>query len=164
MPFIQVGGWKGGQRSVNPVFAEIDQDDLERVSQYKWSQNKTSSPHTTYAHSNTGGKKIHLHRFIMGLGDYSIDTRIIDHIDGNGLNNKKENLTVCDNQYNSQSFRSHHGNRGTGCVYYDNSMKRIKRWKAQITINGIKHQQRFETEQEAWGWINSLVQPIIQNT
>lgn len=157
MPFIQVGGWRGGQRTVNPVFAEIDEEDVERVSAYQWSKNTQSSPHTIYAQTITGGKKLHLHRFIMGLGDYQDDKRIIDHKDGNGLNNKKENLTICDIQYNSQSIRRHHGNRGIGCVYFDTSMKRVKRWKACYTVNGVRHQKRFLTEQEAKDWIQTLL-------
>jgi hypothetical protein len=156
MPLIQVGGWRTGQRIVTPVFAEIDEDDVEKVSKYKWGQNKVSSKHTKYAQSNTGGKKIHMHRLIMGLGDYIDDKRIIDHKDGNGLNNKKENLVICDTLYNSQSFRSHHGTRNVGYVYLDTSMKRIKRWKACFTLNGVRHQKRFLTEQEACDWINNI--------
>jgi len=156
MPFIQIGGHRGGTRTVEPVFAEIDEEDIERVSQYKWTQNKQSNKYTIYAHTNTGGKKLHLHRFIMGLADYKDDKRIIDHKDGNGLNNKKENLIVCDIIYNSQSIRRHHGTRNIGCVYYDTSMKRVKRWKACIVIMGKKYQQRFESEEEAKSYIESL--------
>ena len=156
MPVIQVGGYRGGQRRVEPVFAEVDDDDLERVSQYKWSQNKESNKHTTYAKTYVNGRWLHLHRFIMGLGDYKDDKRIIDHKDGNGLNNKKENLVICDTLYNSQSFRRHHGNNNVGIVYYDTSGKRVKRWKACIVINKVKHQQRFLTEQEGKDWITHL--------
>ena len=157
MPLIQVGGWRGGSRATEPVFAEVDEEDVERVSKYQWSKNTHSSRHTTYAQTITGGKKVHLHRFIMGLGDYQEDKRIIDHKDGNGLNNKKENLTICDILYNSQSFRSHHGTRGIGCVDFDRSMKRVKRWRACIVIDGVRHQQRFLTEQEAKDWIQTLI-------
>jgi hypothetical protein len=157
MPLIQVGGHRGGQKRVDPVFAEVDEDDLERVSQYQWGPNNVSSPHTTYAFTRTGGQKLHLHRFIMGLGDYKDDKRIVDHKDGNGLNNKKDNLTICDNLYNSQSFRRHHGETNVGCVYYDTSMTRIKRWKGCITLLGLVHQRRFGTEQEGKDWIASLV-------
>jgi len=154
MTTIQVGGHRGGRRQVKPLFAEVDEEDVERVSQYKWGQNKDSSRHTTYAQTIVNGRKVHLHRFIMGLGDYKDDKRIIDHKDGNGLNNKKENLTICDTLYNSQSFRRHHGNGNVGCVYYDTSMKRVKRWKAHVTLNGVRHQCRFVTEQEAKDWIS----------
>jgi hypothetical protein len=156
MPLIQVGGWRGGQRKIEPVFAEIDDDDLERVSHRQWSPNTSSSKHTTYAQTILNGKKIHLHRFIMGLGDFKDDKRIVDHKDGNGLNNKKDNLVICDNLYNSQSFRRHHGENNVGLVYFDTSMKRVKRWRATITLMGVRHHKRFLTEQEAKGWITEV--------
>jgi len=159
MPTIQVGGHRGGQRRTNPVLAEVDDDDLDRVSQYCWSKNTSSSHHTLYAQTIINGRKVHLHRFIMGLGDFKDDKRIVDHRDGNGLNNKKENLTICDTLYNSQSFRRHHGNGNVGCVYLDTSMKRVKRWRGCVTLNGVKHQRRFATEQEARDWVSQ--QPML---
>ena len=156
MPTIQVGGHRGGSRAVEPLFAEVDDDDLERVSAFKWCINSDSNPHTKYAQTHTGGKKLHLHRFIMGLGDYATDKRIINHKDGNGLNNKKSNLEICDTLYNSQSFNRHHA--PSGCVSYDTSMKRVKRWRACITIYKTKHQARFETEEEAWAWISEQLE------
>jgi hypothetical protein len=158
MPTIQIGGHRGGRRRVEPKYAEVDEEDLERVSQYCWGQNNESNKHTTYAQTNMNGRRVHLHRFIMGLGDYKDDKRIVDHKDGNGLNNKKENLVICDTLYNSQSFRRHHGECNVGVVYYDTSMKRVKRWRACITLNGIRQQRRFLTEQEGRDWIASLIQ------
>ena len=158
MPTIQVGGHRGGNRAVTPVYSEIDEDDLERVSKYKWGQNNNSNPNTLYATSNTNGKKIHLHRFIMGLGDYKDDKRIVNHIDCNGLNNKKSNLEICDILYNSQSFRRNNEFSNVGSVYYDTSMKRLKRYKASIVINKVKQSKRFLTEAEGYEWINRIVE------
>lgn len=155
MPFIKIGGHRGGSRTVEPLYAEVDEDDYEKVNNYKWGINIQSSNHTQYAHTRTGGCKLHLHRFIMGLKDYKDDKRIVNHKDGNGLNNKKENLEICDHSYNSQSFRCI--NKNKGFVYYDTSMKRLKRWKAQITINKITYQQRFETEEDAKQWLINRV-------
>ena len=151
---IQVGGHRGG----TPIYADIDEEDFERINKYNWSKNTTSNPYTTYAKTKTKtiGTK-HLHRVIMGLGDYKDDKRIINHIDGNGLNNIKSNLEICDVLYNNQSFRRHHGKANVGVVYYDTSMKRIKRWKAQITINKITHTKRFLTEQEGKDFIKSVL-------
>jgi hypothetical protein len=154
MPTIQVGGHRGGSRAVAPVLAEIDEEDMELVSKYQWSKNTGSSQHTTYAISITGGKKQHMHRLIMGLGDYKDDKRIVNHIDGNGLNNKKSNLEICDTLYNSQSFRRHHGS--IGCVYLDTSMQRVKRWKVVFVVNKTRQQKRFETELEAREWLGDL--------
>jgi len=154
---IQVGGHRGGTRTTEPVFAEIDDEDFEKVSKYTWSKNTQSNSHTTYAQTTTGGKRIHLHRLIMGLGDYSEDKRIINHIDGNGLNNKKSNLEICDTLHNSQSFRRHHGDNNIGCVYFDTSMKRVKRWRAIVVVNKKKYQARFATKEEGQEYIDNII-------
>ena len=156
MPEIQVGGHKRGSKIFT---AEIDEEDLEKVKAFKWTALKGGSKYTTYAQTYTGGKRMILHRFLMGLGDYKDDKRIIDHKDGNGLNNKKENLTICDSLYNAQSFRRHHGNRNIGNVRHDptGANTRTKEWRAVIKINGVKHDRRFVTEQECRDWIKSLI-------
>lgn len=158
MPRIQIGGFRGGKKAIEPMYAEVDEDDVERLSKYKWGQNNQSNPHTSYAFTRTGGEKLIMHRFIMGLGSYNDDKRIIDHKDGNGLNNKKENLTICDCLYNSQSFRRHNAN--VGSVSIDKSMKRVKRWKAHMIINGVRHQKRFLTEEEARAYIVSITPTV----
>ena len=108
--------------------------------------------HTVYEKKPDGGfkyvKRIHIHRLIMGLGDYNEDKRMINHIDGNGLNNQKSNLEICDAMYNSQSFRQPH-RKAVGMVGYDTSMKRLKRWRFMMTINGKRHSKRFLTKEEA---------------
>jgi hypothetical protein len=147
---IQVGGWRNSEQ----FSALIDAEDYEKVREFKWSANKASNTHTTYAHCwtlNTG--KIHLHRVIMGLGDYLTDKRMINHINGNGLDNRKANLEICDARYNSQSYRCR---RNFGCVYFDTSMTRKKRYRAIVVLDGVKHQQRFVTEEEANNWLRSL--------
>lgn len=157
MPQIQIGGHRGGKRQTTPVYAEIDDEDVEMVGAYQWSKNNASSKHTTYAQTGTGDTKQHMHRMIMRLGNFKDDKRIINHIDGNGLNNRKSNLEICDILYNSQSFRRHHGDHNIGLVYFDTSMTRLKRWRGSIVINKIKHHKRFMTEQEAHDFIKLKV-------
>lgn len=156
MPQIQIGGHQSRTKE-KQTFSEVDEEDVERLSKYKWHINSSSSHNTLYGQTNTGGKKIHLHRFIMGLGDYKDDKRIINHIDGNGLNNCKANLEICDTLYNSQSFRRHHGNRNVGSVCIDTSGKRIKKWRGHIIINKIKYQKRFLLEEEAHQYIKDIL-------
>ena len=161
MPLIQLGGHRQGMRYIEPVFAEIDEDDYERVSNYNWSQNNQSNRNTIYARTREGNHWLHLHRFIMGLEEYNKDKRVINHIDGNGLNNKKENLEICDSLYNSQSIRRR-GNQGL--VYLDTSGKRIKKWRASIVLFKKKYTQRFETQEEAQAYIDEIIRTSSNGT
>lgn len=82
--------------------AIIDLCDIERCSTLKWYMRK--SRNTNYAMTTINGKKIFLHRFILnysGLDD-------IDHIDRNGLNNKRTNLAICSH---SDNLRNQHVSR-----------------------------------------------------
>ena len=153
MPHLQVGGHKGGK----VYWAFVDDEDFERVNQYKWTYNNQSSNHTTYAYCRTKADgKLLLHRFIMGLGNWKTDKRIINHKNGNGLDNRKENLEVCSNMYNSQSFRQPN-RKNIGLIYYDTSMKRVKRWRVCLTVDGEKHHTRFETEEEARQYLATIL-------
>jgi len=130
----------------------IDDEDYDKVKGYSWRINDRSNLHTFYARHTVYDKqkyikRISIHRLIMGLGDYNDDKRQVNHIDGNGLNNHKSNLEICDAIHNSQSFRQ--VNRKSGMIYEDMSMKRLKRWRFCMTVNGKSHSKRFKTKEEA---------------
>lgn len=85
-------------------FALVDDDDYDVLKDYQW--HVVPSRKTFYA-SRTGIKRfgekatVNMHRQILRLEDKNIQA---DHIDGNGLNNQKYNLRVCNhrqNQHNS---------------------------------------------------------------
>lgn len=129
----------------------IDDEDYDKIKHLNLTLNHTSNKNTYYCksiiyHKCKYVKKLHIHRVIMGLGDYKDDKRIIHHIDGNGLNNHKSNLEICNIMYNSQSIRRI-GN--VGYINYDTSMTRLKRWRFQIKVMGKRHSKRFLTKEEA---------------
>ena len=87
--------------------AIVDNEDYQYLVQWKWYARKNRT--TWYAIRSMylgGGKQnrkiilIYMHRLIMGLKHG--DKRVIDHIDRNGLNNQKRNLSVCSNGANIQ--------------------------------------------------------------
>ena len=149
----------------------IDEDDYDKIKELNLTLNDRSNPHTFYAKHRvnklekildepevlTNGKTrikvykyektIHIHRLIMGLDDYKKDKRIVNHINGNGLDNRKENLEISNALHNSQSCNC--PNKPKGVIYYDNSGKRKKRWRFCITVNKKRHSKRFETKEEA---------------
>ncbi len=88
-------------------------------------------------------EKTHLvHRLVAQafLDNYSNNLQV-DHIDGNGQNNKLENLRMVTNQQN-------HFNRTTAKGYCWN--KKAEKWMARIALNGKnKYLGLFNTEAEA---------------
>ena len=134
----------------------IDDEDYDLIKNYNWRLNNKSNKYTYYAHcmiydKSKYIKSIHIHRLIMGLGDYKNDKRIVNHINGNGLDNRKVNLEICNHMYNSQSINKPH--QSFGSVSFCKTEKRKKRWRACITLFGISYSKRFITKQEALMWI-----------
>ena len=105
------------------LFAAVDDADYERVSKYKWCAVDCGRARKLwYAWSSKVG---YMHRFITGMTNGGVT----DHIDRNGLNNKRENLrevTQQQNCWNNTPVRNKSGYKG---VYWDAVQKK---WKAQI--------------------------------
>jgi hypothetical protein len=80
-------------------YAAVDAADFQRVNRYKWCLSR--SGHQLYAQRRTGGRTIRMHQFIMNPPK----GRVVDHVDGNGLNNRRENLRICTRQQNAWNCR-----------------------------------------------------------
>lgn len=105
-------------------YALIDEEDWERINSYKW--RIKSSSNTEYAQTGDS-KSVFLHRFIMSPPN----NKEIDHINGNGLDNRKKNLRICTRSQNiiNRKFDNKTGYRGV--KWY----KPYKKWTAVITKN-----------------------------
>lgn len=75
-----------------------------------------------------------LHRLIAGCPE----GMVVDHVNGNGLDNRRENLRICSQQQNLRNRKIHKNNRsGFKGVYYDSGCTR-RPWRAEIRANGKK--------------------------
>jgi HNH endonuclease len=126
--------------------ALVDDVDYPAVSQFKWHAQR--APNTFYALRKlpkVGGKsrRISLHRFLLG------GVRRIDHRDGDGLNNRRENLrpaTTSQNAWGRCRKRAGASSKYRG-VCWETS---LQRWRADIEIRGKKlNLGRFVYEVEA---------------
>lgn len=100
---------------------------------------------------NGAQTQIAMHRFLMNPSN----GRLIDHIDGNGLNNRRNNLriaTVAQNNYNkSVAKRNVTGFKGVG--FY----KKRGDYVASIKVNGRSiHGGYFPTKEQAAERYNEL--------
>ena len=123
-------------------FALIDEEDVDRVSQYNWYVGK--GKHTHYAHHKSKESFL-LHRFVTNAPD---DVQV-DHINSNGLDNRKTNLRFCNNGQNSAASRKRQGTRSKyRGVVFDSTAS--CKWKARVYDNGKQIVLgRFSSEEEA---------------
>ncbi len=82
-------------------FAIVDEEDYEWLCQYKWHASKKGR--TWYAASQRSKKRLTMHRVILNAPK----GLVVDHINHNGLDNRKENLRLCTYAQNSQNSRPH---------------------------------------------------------
>ena len=129
----------------------IDDEDYEKFSKHKWRINHCRNNKYCLAHNFINGKpnELKLHRFLMGLEKG--DKRMINHKDGNGLNNTRSNLEICNNLYNSQSINT---KRNFGCIIIEKN--RLKKYRATVIINKKIYWKRFYTKEEAQAYLNGL--------
>ena len=133
------------------VHSIIDTEDLPKIKGLSWHAGwvKTSQRYRAEAGATINGKRVivRMHRVIMGL-EYG-DKRVVDHVDGNQLDNRKNNLRIC-NRSNNGMNRGKNRNNKSGLKGVSWDRFRVK-WVAQLMVNG-KHVfvGRFYTKEEAY--------------
>jgi len=109
--------------------ALVDDEDYDELNKFKWYAHKDHNWERWYVvrheYVNRKQKTILMHQQITGFKH-----KMIDHVDRDGLNNKKSNLRPCTQSQNAKN-RSMLKNNTSGLrgVHYD---KKRKKWIAQI--------------------------------
>lgn len=115
-------------------FALVDDDDFEWLSQWNWYfiDGGYAARSTMKGKKNGGEKKMYyMHRQILNppVGF------LVDHIDGNRLNNQRYNLRACLPSGNSRNRKLRCDNTSG----YKGVLATANRWRATIGINGKSH-------------------------
>jgi hypothetical protein len=142
------------------LIVEIDDADWDLVKHIRW-RLKQSSPRakayaTNYRVQENGGKQVltFMHRLILGIEDKSI---LVDHIDGNGLNNKRSNLRACSHAQNTRNAKIRIDNptgvRNVGIWRKKNGWSI---YTATVTGNGVKKKRYFKDLNEAAKWAEEV--------
>jgi len=80
------------------LYALVDDEDYTVINRFNWYTHHQGHSKTSYAFTTILGKKIHMARFIVG----SLRSRhVIDHVNRNGMDNRKTNLRICTVKQNS---------------------------------------------------------------
>ena len=114
----------------------FDTEDFDLIKDYTWRLDMDGYIRTQIV-IGSKHKVIKAHRLIMGFPE----SLLIDHINHNTLDNRKENLRIVTNKINQHNQKSSKG-------YSWN--KQVKKWKAGIRVNNkLLFLGYFETEAEA---------------
>ena len=114
-------------------FASFDDEDAATILQHKW--HAVRGGHTFYAATKVGGKRVLLHRMLMNLEIG--DPMMVDHKDGDGLNNKRTNLRVVDALLNQRNRKANSNNSSGvhGVIFRENHGK-AGAWVATAVRDG----------------------------
>lgn len=114
--------------------ALVDDQDFEWLSQWKWYAARDN--HRFYAHraayveGEVRQATVRMHRVIM----YAPHGVLVDHRDGDGLNNTRDNLRLCNNKQNCHNqgiaINNKSGYRGVSWE------TRYGKWRAIIMVDG----------------------------
>lgn len=123
-------------------FAIVDSEDVEYLSKFRW--HKAKFKHTNYVRGTVEGKQILLHRLIM-KEPVGMD---VDHINHNGMDNRKENLRIVTRSQNAQNSRV--GVNNTSGVKNVHYIKSRNRYRVVIGVDNKNIQiGYFKTLEEA---------------
>lgn len=128
-------------RTVCGAVVIVDEDDHARLCGYKWRLTTKG-----YAYRSHKGE-LRMHREIMGL--QKRDGLVVDHINGNKLDNRRSNLRVCTvRQNNLNSPVTKRNKSGYKGVHWD---KKYGAWRTSIQINRrTKHLGWFQDKELAY--------------
>jgi hypothetical protein len=121
--------------------ALIDDADLPLVmAAGSWCVSRCSATNV-YARTSLGGQMVSLHTYLTGWPR-------VDHINGDGLDNRRANLRPVSARQNAQNVRTQASS--TSGFKGVNHYKRTGRWRAHITVGGVhRHLGYFDTPEEA---------------
>lgn len=120
----------------NGMSAIVDDEDFLAVSARKWYPLKKGprlwyAQHTFWEKEHKRHSKLFMHRVVMNAPK----GKHIDHINGNGLDNRKGNLRFCTISQNHRNRKTILGvSKFKGVCWH----KACKKWQAQIKISGGK--------------------------
>lgn len=125
--------------------AVIDAEDLPLVEGRNWHAMVQSRTAYAVRRERHGGKlrALLLHRVIMCAPDHME----VDHVNGDGLDNRRVNLRLAERSENSRNRKTHINNSsGFKGVYFE---KTKGKWRAQIRAGGKKYHLGYSDTAES---------------
>lgn len=114
--------------------ALVDDEDFARVNRLSWyclvgATGLKYAVHDGRSFDRKRGKLIYMHRFVLGARA----AELVDHWDGNGLDNRRRNLRCCTHSQNLCNQRKHHeaSSKYKGVYWWGY----VEGWASEITVS-----------------------------
>lgn len=131
--------------------ALVDDEDYPELSKYRWCAHKDGNTYYAMRHSPTINGKRHtilMHVVISGTPK-GMET---DHINGNGLDNRRENLRVVTRRENTQNRHSPKSSKYPGVTWH----KQRGKWMAYINVGSKQHYLGLYENEETAGIVYAM--------
>lgn len=130
--------------------ALVDDEDYEEIVKHRWHEHSAGYS-VTKVGINPSYKDVYMHRMVMGLHEKLGGTKdVIDHINHNKLDNRKENLRACSSGENTRNRKGAQSNNKSSGILGVSWCRIMNKWRARITFDGKeKLLGYFEDKDEA---------------
>jgi len=113
----------------NGVSTSLDDEDYDRAQAFRW--HKTANGYVAGTVIEQGARKrVYLHRWLLDAQP----GQLVDHLDGNPLNNRRANLRLATRSQNQANRRRNRTSRSRykGVTWHQGQ----QRWMARLQVNG----------------------------
>jgi HNH endonuclease/AP2 domain len=109
--------------------AIVSDEDYSELAQHKWCYQPPGYAGRRKKFGHRDYRIVYMHREIMGCASVG---KVVDHVNGNRIDNRRENLRACDHRDNIKNQKPKPG-RMKGVWRYQGG------WRASITANKTKY-------------------------
>lgn len=147
-PFVQIPLTKG-------KFAKVDLEDYAELIKYSWYATSAKNGNYAARDRTVTGRKIHIYMHRQILNALDTCEYEVDHINGDPLDNRKENLRLVEHKNNQKNQTTQQGtsSKFKGVYWSDKE----KSWSVQIKENGRCRTVRGVESEEIAGIIYDLL-------
>jgi hypothetical protein len=126
----------------NEHYAIVDEDLYDYLSQWTWAVYHNPKSHNYYAKASADcedglRRHVYIHRLLMGAS--YLDHKKVDHINQNGLDNRRSNLRFASKSKNAINSRKRSDN--TSGYKGVSFLKKHNKYRSRITKDGVEYSQ-----------------------
>jgi len=115
-------------------FAIVDSGDCDWLSKFNWHAHERGR--TWYARRAASSRTVFMHRAVLEHHGFDLSSGEVDHINGDGLDNRKSNLQIVSHAENIRKSRVQKNNKSgfRGVSWH----KGDRRWQAFVEVDNIR--------------------------